>query len=434
VIFGGRALAIDSHELVTQFSSHGSATTADGGLLFTVSRYDSVAVIDPGTCQYVGAIPLGAICSRPSGAAVSAGRLFVSSATGVVAIDAFSLVPVTTFPVPAAIGNEHGSVVAARLSSAVFAVNGTTRDLLRIEASSLGVTGVASLGADHTSLALSPNERTLYVVNTERGLLRRLDAKSLETLSTTTISAPADFLDIPMEVATTADGRVLVAYVGADYLGRVAEFSGAGERLSTVVLPDYSTGVATDPLGGFAVTGGGFVLRQRDLARCDDFARRNVGLYSVSVDPSTNAFHSTNDNDRYVTRVDDLPPALRITTGPAFPGGWVGIEVRAPGEAGRMAQVILSASRATGVRVDSTRRFPLDYDDLFRLSRRAATSDFEDFTVRLDDEGVGRAFVRLSPNVLPESGALYAAFVTYEGAPSRDRIRFVSGALRVATR
>lgn len=427
--------AIDTHELVTQFSSHGSATTADGRFLFTVSRYDSVAIIDPLSCQYVGAIPLGALCSRPSGAAIGSGRLFVSSATGVVAIDTALFEPVETFPVPAAIGNEHGSVAAARLSSDVFAVNGTTRDLVRIDAAALAVTGTLSLGSDHTSLALAPNERTVYVVNTERGRLLRIDAKTLAVQGEAPVDHFDDFLDIPMEVTVAADGRVLVAYVGTDYKGRVAVFSSALSRLGTVFLPDYSTGVAADRLGGHAVTGGGFVLRQTDMALVADFSRRSVGLYSVSVDPETGAFHSTNDNDRYVVRVEQLPPPIRLLD-PAsvVPGGWVGIELHAPTEAGRVAQVVLSKSVASGVRVDAARRCPLDYDDLFRLSRRGTSDDFVDFTCRLDSEGRARVFVRLSEAVLPETGVLHAAYVTYDSEPSRTAIRFVSGALRVDAR
>lgn len=431
----GGARAIDTHELVTQFSSHGSATTADGRFLFTVSRYDSVAIIDPLTCQYVGAIPLGALCSRPSGAAVGSGRLFVSSATGVVAIDTALFDPIETFPIPTAIGNEHGSVVAARLSNDVFAVNGTTRDLVRIDAAQLSVTGTATLGADHTSLALAPNEKTVYVVNTERGRVLRLDAKSLGVLGEASVDHSDDYLDMPMEVAVAADGRVLVAYVGTDYKGRVAVFSPFLSRLGTVFLPDYSTGIAADRLGGHAVTGGGFVLRQTDMALVGDFSRRSVGLYSVSVDPVTGAFHSTNDNDRYVIRVEELPPPIRLLApGLAIPGAWVGIELHAPTEAGREAQVVLSASVAEGVRVDGSRRFPLDYDALFRRSRRAASDDYVDFSCRLDSTGRARVYVRLSEDVLPESGVLHAAFVTYDAAPSRTGIRFVSGALRVATR
>jgi len=428
------AAAVDRHEIATQFASHGTAASEDGRLLFTVSRFDSVAVIDPHDCEYVAAIPLRAFGSRPSGAAVSRGRLFVTSATGVIAIDAKTFLPVDTIPFDFAIGIEHGAVAAAALSPAVFAVNGTARNLLRIDAETLRETGSVALGPDHTALALSPDERTVYVLDTERGRLVRVDANSLDVEGGSDVDPSGGFLDIPMEAAVAADGRVLVAYVGGDYLGRIAVFSRFGFLLDTIVLPAFSTGIAADALGGHVVTGGGFVLRQRDLAIEDGFSRRSVGLYSVSADPATGAFHSTNDNDRYVTRLTGLPVPLRVSSGTPEEGGWISLAIDVPPEAGRLAQVVLSRGRSAGVRVDSLRRFGLDRDDLFTASRRATSDDFAGFLARLDANGRATARVRLSPDVLSPSGEIFAGFVTFEDEPSRTGVRFVSGPLRIVAR
>lgn len=420
--------------VATLLSSNGIAFNGDGTRAYVSSSYGGVTVVDPVAARYVTTFDVSRDVSLPSGIGCARGKLYVVSLRDVAVVDEATGIVLKTLARPFVAGSVESDVAVTPGGERVVIAMGSSNVLTVLDSADDRVLGTVPLGANYNRVALSPDGGTAYATNKEAGTLATVDLASFGVVRVQSISPDSTVLDFPCAVAVRpGTGEIVVSYVTPDYAGHVALFSPEGERRRVLHVGRFATGVDVSSDGSFAMVGSGDVFDLATGARVASLAIPQNGLADVAFAAGSDRALVTNAGERHVQAVSGFEPSLRLA-GEAPPriGGTLTFAIELPGEAGRPFQLVASESTRRGIPLDAGRRFPLDPDRLFRLSREAA-GPFAAGVGTLDRNGRATVAVTLSGD-LPIRGAgfpLSFAAATFDSNRLRGDVRLVSNAVTV---
>jgi YVTN family beta-propeller protein len=223
----------------------GITFSSDGKIAYVAfSRNNTLAVIDAQSRQLKQEIPVGI---APFGAAVSevAGRLFVSNRGGRRPVPGDTLAPTS------------GSGVASDPVTGA-AISGTVSV---IELKNMSTQEVA-VGLAPSSMALSPDQKTLAVANGHSDSVSLLDTKSLARIDVKIPTWPEGTLGSqPVAVAFAPDGKTIYAACGGNNAVAVVKANGNGWNVAGAlpivagVVPSgwFPSAIAVDSDGALCI-------------------------------------------------------------------------------------------------------------------------------------------------------------------------------------
>lgn len=413
--------------------SNGIAFDESRGIAYVASSYGGVTVVDVASGLYLDTIDISRDVIAPNGIAFAAGRLYVGSLRDIAVVDAATERVTGRIARPFYAGSVESEIVASPDGTRLLAASGTSTSLVVIDAATESAEALIPVGPDCNRVALSPDGGTAYLTNKELALLYAVDIGSRAVIEAIPFASGEATLDFPCDVTvSSATGRIYVAWVSLDYLGHVSEFDANLGPLRTFDLGRFSTGIDATPDGRFALLGSGQVL---DLATgffSADLPVPQNGLSTVAFRAETNEAVVTHDAERAVRVVSGFEPSLAATGTPRI-GGRLDLVLRLPAsEAGAPFQLVASNTASEGFLACDGIRFPLDPDDLFRLTKEGA-GGFGAWSGTLDENGHASATFSLARG-LPFRGAGYPislAFATFDGRRGRDVVRLVSNTITV---
>lgn len=412
--------------------SNGIAFDESRGIGYVASSYGGITVVDVASGLYLDTIDISREVTAPNGIAFAAGRLYVGTLRDIAVVDVLSERVVDRIDRPFFAGSVESDLVTSPDGTRVYAASGTSTALVVIDAATESAEARIPVGPDCNRLALSPDGRFAYLTNKERALLYAVDLDTRAVHEAVAIAPGAETLDFPCDVTvSSATGRIYVAWVAADYRARVTEFDSSMGALRTFEVGRFSTGIDATPDGRYALLGSGQVL---DLETGFFSASLDVpqnGLSTVAFRAGSNAAVVTHGSERAIRVVSGFEPTL-AATGTARVGGRLDLALKLPGEAGEPYQVVASNTASAGFPACDGIQFPLDPDELFRMTREGAGA-FAAWSGSFDENGEARASFSLSRD-LPIRGAGYPislAFATFDGRRGRDVVRLVSNTVTV---
>ncbi len=280
-------------------SSYGQAYAVDADLLYNVSSFNVVAVVDPKTNRYLRLIDLSsskAVLS--SGLGIASGKLYVEAYPDIVVVDLASERVLTTLEQPVVIGSTYGDISVSPDEQRVYAVIGSSDVVTVIDSRDDSIVGTIPVGPDHNSLALSPDARRLYVTNKEESTLSIIDTVDLAVRRTVKVSPDANFANFPLQIAVARDEMVYINFIHNKTGGHVAVFSPDGDRLEDLDLSRTSTGIAVSPGGDWLVTGGGDIISRNTGKIMENLSIPTNGISTVLFAPTDGRSFITNMNHR----------------------------------------------------------------------------------------------------------------------------------------
>lgn len=197
--------------------------------------------------------------------AVVGGRFFVSCYYGLLVIDLESkeVTPIHQPPSPPG-GYAVSGVVVSSKADRVYSISAA--DLLAVDAETREVVARAPVEGEHQyALAISRDDREIYVTDGTTGILSRYDAATLSLLGSSLFEgAPLDKGRIA-PVAVAPGGSIYVGYQGASGKFSFSILSRLGGLTGTKEWEYGAEGLAMTPDGAYLITGTGEIFDRTSL-------------------------------------------------------------------------------------------------------------------------------------------------------------------------
>jgi hypothetical protein len=252
----------------------------------------------------------------PEGGAVVGRKLYISSWFQLVVID-LDTKEVTTLHAPpfSTRGFVPAPVVVSSDRNRVYTISAS--DLLAVDTASQSVVALTPLEGEHWYVvAISPDDREIYVADGTTGVLSRFDAADLSPLGASSFVGSSGIENGRPDLGVAPDGRIYVGYQDTQPRFNVSVLERSGALMLTKVYDFVTYGMDLTPDGAFLITGSGEFIDRESL---DVVGRartgRNGGRLHVTRD-GRRAFVA-NRGSTFVTVIDitSFPLAVPIDIG-----------------------------------------------------------------------------------------------------------------------
>ncbi len=200
----------------------------------------------------------------PSGGAVVGHDVYLACYYGLFILDAQTGKRATIYePEPIQGGVGSGVVVSSDTRRAYAIVAG---ELLAVDTVQQQVVAQTTLESeDGYDLAISRNNREIYVIDWREGLLSRFDAGDLSEIGSSEFAEESGIEARPVGVAVAPSGSIYIGYSNQEGQFRISILDKRGAPVGTKAYPWSSTGLAMTPDGTYLITGTGEVIVRKTL-------------------------------------------------------------------------------------------------------------------------------------------------------------------------